>query len=201
MDGRFHDISIALYRRDHEGGRSALVHTYSSKDGAHERAARVAETMAALGGLDRVHDEPAAVRFRCAGWHESAIRRVFLEACKADPALPPEPRGLETEDRRTGQRITVEPLGDGSYRVRADGATDDEPSRAPAAANGLAKLAELVPEDDVTVLFPCRTDHDALVGLLLARALNVRAVLREEEAASARGVLVAPSSQEGAMIP
>jgi hypothetical protein len=181
--------------------RAAIVHTYSSRPSAPARVAFVTGAMVVLGGLVRVEDAPGAVRFPCAGWHEAAIRRVFLEACKTDPALPVEPRALAARDRRTDQEIHVEPLGDGLYRLHADGAAADEPSRAPAAANGLAKLAELVPEDDDTVLFPCRSDHHALVGLLLPRALNVRAVLREEEAAAARGVLVAPSSQEGAMTP
>jgi hypothetical protein len=44
--------------------------------------------------------------------------------------------------------------------------------------------------------FPCGHSHDALIGLLLPRALNVRAVLREEEAAVGRGNLVAPSQQK-----
>jgi hypothetical protein len=198
MDGRFHDITIALYRREGADGRSALVHTFSTHLRAEERVASVARRMVVLGGLEQVAGEHGAVRFPCAGWHEAALRRVFLEACKADPDAAPMTLPLETEDRRTGQRIAVEPLGGGAYRVHAE-ATDEELTRAPAAANGLAKLAELVPQDDDAVLFPCRTDHDALIGLLLPRAINVRAVLREEEAAAARGVLVAPSSQEGAM--
>ena len=43
--------------------------------------------------------------------------------------------------------------------------------------------------------FACGHDHDELVGLLLGRALNVRAAMREAEAAAARGVLAAPSAQ------
>ena len=35
-----------------------------------------------------------------------------------------------------------------------------------------------------------------LVALLLPRALNVRAILREEEDAGSRGMLVAPSQQK-----
>ena len=44
--------------------------------------------------------------------------------------------------------------------------------------------------------FVCAWPHDALMGLLLPRALNVRAVLREEEMAASRGTLVAPSAQK-----
>ena len=46
------------------------------------------------------------------------------------------------------------------------------------------------------VAFPCGHAHDALIGLLLKRAPNVRAVLREQEAALTRGVLAAPSQQK-----
>ncbi|MBT6146557.1 MAG: hypothetical protein HOH74_14060, partial [Gemmatimonadetes bacterium] len=45
------------------------------------------------------------------------------------------------------------------------------------------------------VSFGCGHDHDALVALLLQRAPNVRALVREEQAAAARGVLAAPSAQ------
>jgi len=40
--------------------------------------------------------------------------------------------------------------------------------------------------------------HDVLVGLLLPRAVNVRAAIREEEMSQTRGVLTAPSAQEPA---
>lgn len=60
------------------------------------------------------------------------------------------------------------------------------------------KLAELaVLEGESTqVEFPCKASHDALIGLLLPRALNVRAILREEESAGGRGLLAAPSQQK-----
>ena len=96
--------------------------------------------------------------------------------------------------------IRVEPLGAGRYRVLAEQVAEGATSRAPAVAAGLAKLAELTPvADDATVVaFPCGAGHDALVGLLLPRALNVRQALREQETLSSRGVMSAPSaSQEG----
>jgi hypothetical protein len=152
--------------------------------------------MRTLGGLDAGGGEPE-VRFPCATWHAAAARRLFLEACKQDPSKPPAPRPLEVADTRSDQTIRVEPLGGGAYRVRSAGGGGDTPDRAPAVAAGLAKLAELDTSDDGSVVaFPCRHEHDTLLGLLLVRALNVRAALREEEATASRGVLVAPSAQE-----
>ena len=67
-----------------------------------------------------------------------------------------------------------------------------------AITGGLAKLADisLSEEGEDVVLFPCSGGHDSLVGLLLVRALNVRAVMREEDSAAGRGVLSAPSAQQ-----
>ena len=66
------------------------------------------------------------------------------------------------------------------------------------ATAGLKKLAETAPVEGAQdqVAFSCGHPHDALVALLLPRALNVRAILREEESAGARGMLVAPSQQK-----
>jgi hypothetical protein len=196
MDAYFDEISIALYLQRRDDGPVGLVHTYSSKPGARERTAFVARAMRVLGGLEPAGAEDL-VCFPCGTWHAAAAKRAFLEACKADPAAPLAPRPLETTDRKTGQRVHVEPLGNGAYRVNAEGVTEGAPSRAPAVARGLAKLAELDPGDDPEVVgFPCERSHDALVGLLLPRALNVRAALQEEELKATRGVLAAPGAQE-----
>ena len=60
------------------------------------------------------------------------------------------------------------------------------------------KLAEVEADaaDDTRVRFGCGADHDALVALLLPRAVNVRSALREQELAASRGVLLAPSAQQ-----
>ena len=196
MDAQFEEISIALYRQDRAGGPVGLVHTYSRKPGADERIAFVTRAMAVLGGLERA-DGDDLVRFPCETWHAAAAKRLFLESCKVDPTASLTARSLEILDKKTGQQIRVEPLGAGTYRVHAEGVTDGAPSRAPAIARGLAKLAELDTGDDPAVVsFPCAQSHDALVGLLLARALNVRAALQEEEMKATRGVLVAPGAQE-----
>ena len=67
-----------------------------------------------------------------------------------------------------------------------------------AIAGGLKKLGEMNtdPENpDDRIVFSCGHSHDALVGLLLVRAPNVRVILRQEEATASRGVLTAPSQQ------
>ena len=138
------------------------------------------------------------MRFPCRTWHTAAGKRLFLEACKLDPASAVGPRPLETPDPRSEQSIRVESLADGSYRVHADGATEETPSRAPAIASALVKLGELTAADGdpAVVTFPCRHAHDVLLGTLLPRALNLRQALREEELNATRGVLAAPSAQQ-----
>ena len=67
-----------------------------------------------------------------------------------------------------------------------------------AIAGGLMKLGEMEDtgaDSRDTVAFDCAHAHDALVGLLLTRAPNVRIALREEEMGASRGVLSAPSQQ------
>lgn len=197
MDGHCHDISIALYRQERADGPAGLVHTYSSNAGAAGRIAFVAAAMATLGGLEIDGD---LVRFPCGTWHAAAARRLFVEACKLESSATVLPRPLEAADAKTGQLIRVEPLAAGRYRVLAEQVAEGASSRAPAVAAGLAKLAELDVADGepAVVGFPCGEAHDALVGLLLPRALNVRQTIREQEALSSRGILSAPSaSQEG----
>ena len=67
-----------------------------------------------------------------------------------------------------------------------------------AVARGYIKLCEAAPVDggDAQFAFSCGTDHHGLVGSLLYRAQNVRAVMQEEEMSASRGVLAAPSQQK-----
>ncbi|HCQ02539.1 MAG TPA: hypothetical protein DIT99_18460, partial [Candidatus Latescibacteria bacterium] len=78
----------------------------------------------------------------------------------------------------------------------ADGEAKDKDRRISFIAGGLIKLAQLEDQSVDTVAFDCKYAHDAMLGLLLVRAPNVRAVLREQEATASRGVLAAPSQQE-----
>jgi hypothetical protein len=196
MDPHCADISIGLYRTDEVDGPVGLVHTYSSVSGADERVRFLSQAMAVLGGLEQAGDESQQILFPCHTWHASAAKRLFLEAAKQDPSVVVVPRPLEVPDTRSEQTIRIEPLGGGAYRVHADGVTEETSSRAPAIAAALVKLAQLSASEDEVVSFPCGHEHDALVALMLLRAQNLRAALREEEMNASRGVLVAPSAQE-----
>ena len=197
LDPHFGDISIGLYRQQDDTGPVYRVFTYSRREGVEDRIAFVVKAMEVLGGM-----EPAGggrLRFHCGYAHHLAVKRVFLEACKLDPAGPVEPRPLQILDKKSGLQIQVLSEGDGVYRVTAHGEGKDRDRRISFIAGGLMKLAEM---DEVSgtldqVVFPCGQVHDALVGLLLVRAPNVRAVLREQEAVASRGVLAAPSQQDG----
>ncbi|MDP6352845.1 MAG: hypothetical protein QF926_15165 [Alphaproteobacteria bacterium] len=198
MDGRFHDISIALYEcRDRADRPAYRVHTYSGHDGADARIAWLTGAMGVLGGVEATGDDPHLLRFPCGARHGRACKQLFLEACKLDPQDPPAPRPLTIHDKKLDGTIRLESAGAGAYRVTAEGDGDRRDRRLAAVAGGLIKLAELDPSGDAEdqVAFPCGQPHDAMIGLLLVRALNVRSAIREREQAAARGVLAAPSAQ------
>lgn len=192
MDRHAEDITLALYLMS--DGTSAVVHSYSSRPFVPERLAWLAQAMRTLGGLV---GEDRSVAFPCGAWHELAARRVFLEACKLDPAHVVAPRPLAVHDARTDQAVHVEALGAGTYRVVAIPADPTAASRAPAVSAGLAKLGgmDVDAADSTIARFPCGAPHDEVVGVLLPRAINVRAALREIETAATKGILVAPSAQ------
>ncbi len=196
MDLHFHDITIALYRQEHNRKPIFRVHTYSNLDGATARIHGVSLAMKTLGGMLKTPD--GALYFPCGTAHEAACRRVFLEACKLSPeSAPAESRPLHTLDKKLRMTVTAHSSGSGSYRVTAASETPNAKRRISAIANGLMKLGEMerVGESYDTVTFPCEHAHDALVGLLLVRAPNVRVVRREEEMGGKRGVLSAPGQQ------
>lgn len=197
MDPRFHDISVGLYRKETADGPVAVVHSYSAKPGTDQRVAFIAGALIVLGGLETVDsDADQAVRLPCRDWHNAALKRLFLECFRVDPSSELEPRPLGAPDTRSEQTITLVPLGDGAYRVDSSGASEGEPSRAPTIARALVRLVQLDEIDETTVAFPCRRDHHELMGLMLVRAQNLRASLREEELTASRGVLAAPSAQQ-----
>lgn len=192
MDPHFHDISLGLYRQDGDPARF-IVHSYSTKPGAADRISFIRRAMCVLGGMS---DQDGFLTFPCGHEHQAAVRRTFLEAGKLSTG-DAETRPLETVDRKSGLTMKVTPLGDGLYQVGAEGEDKSKERRIKVVANGIAKLGEtiLVEGRDDQIQYKCNQDHHALTGLLLVRAPNVRALVREQELASSRGVLAAPSQQ------
>ena len=197
MDSHFHEISLGLYQLGSDDDASFLVHTYAGRRGGTERVEFVAAAMASLGGMSVEAQEASRVRFPCGSEHQFACRRNFLEAAKLPTGSELGARPLEIYDKKTDQTIDVQSRGEGEYLVRAGGDEDKQRRRAAVAALGLSRLGEmeLVADTSDQIRFGCGTPHDALIGLLLGRALNVRTAMREVEAQAARGVLAAPSAQ------
>lgn len=196
IDTHFKDITIALYREEQVNRTIFRVHTYSRIEGAEIRIQNVVQSMRTLGGMQTTTDE--FPYFQCGDKHEAACRRVFLEACKLPMHSAAEPLSLQTLDKKSKLIITVDSDGNGIYRVKTDGEGRPAERRVSAIAGGLMKLGEMnsVQESENNVVaFSCGHSHDALVGLLLVRAPNVRVIMREEEATAARGMLTAPSQQ------
>jgi hypothetical protein len=194
MDPHFQNITIALYRQDLSGRPGYLVHTYSHLEGAGDRIAGLRQTMTTLGGL-----EPSGelLHFACGAAHQAAARRAFLEAAKVAPGAEPPSKPLTVIDKKSQRKIMAVSLGNGRYQITADGAEEGKATRVDSVAAGLVKLGEMkAAGTSDQISFACGHAHDDLVGLLLPRALNVRAILREEEAAAGRGLLVAPSQQK-----
>lgn len=195
MDPHFHDITIALYRQDPAGRPEYLVHSYSRLEGVRQRVESLRHSMAILAQLVLVGN---LLHFACAAEHQAAARRTFLESVKLPPDAAAAPKPLTVLDKKSGRNITATNLGGGRYQITADGPEDGKAARIDGVVGGLVKLAEvaLVEGSPGQVAFSCGKSHDALIGLLLPRALNVRAILREEESAGGRGLLVAPSQQK-----
>ena len=202
IDPHFHDITIGLYRQQIADATTGtdfpafLVHTYSQIPGATDRIQEVVRFMQTLGGMLKTVD--GRLYFPCQHPHEAGCRRVFLEACKLASNTQTEPRPLNILDKKSQLTITVDSTGNGTYRVRANGEGRGAARRISAIAGGLMKLGEMEnveTENNDTVRFACGHSHDALIGLLLTRAPNVRVALREAEMDASRGVLSAPSQQ------
>lgn len=195
MDPHFRNITIALYEHERDGAPQYIVHSYSRLEGAQSRVDFVASALAVLAGLETAEGR---LRFACGALHDAAIRRAFLEACKLPPGAVLSPRPLAVLDKKLDRTVTASGLGPGLYELSADGPPEAWVSRVESIAAGLLKLAQLesLPGEPRRVRFSCGRTHDALIGLLLPRALNVRAFLREEEMAASRGVLAAPSARK-----
>ena len=195
-DPHCHDISLGLYREDVNGVAQFLVHTYSSVDGFRERVAYVTKALEVMLGLQAVPDAPGRLQFPCGLPHLRAVKRGFLDLCKLETGTPLEPKPLTAFDKKAAGNLTATGLGSGSYRMTFEEGLDAGPRRSKALAKGYAKLCELELCEDDRVTFPCKIDHDAMMGMLFFRSQNVRAAMQEEESAASRGQLSAPSQQE-----
>lgn len=198
MDPHCADITIGLYEHADEAGRPRYqLHSYSRHPGTAARLDFLAEAMARLGGMQRVAGSAPRLCWPCGDRHLSAAKRVFVEACKLSKPEQLTPRPLRLEDPKLPGVVVVAPEGSGRYRLTAaaDGTGDE--ARLKAICAGYLKLAEMDRWDasETGVRFGCGAPHDALMGLLLYRALNARAALRETEMMASRGVLAAPSAQ------
>ena len=198
LDRHFHGISIGLYRQQRAGGAELLVHTYSGIKGAAKRIDFLARTMAVYSGMAIVEGKEARLRFPCGARHHLASKRVFIEASKLSPVERAERPQMNIWDKRA--KATVEACGvrQGVYELRSDSEDEKAARRCEAIAAGLVKLGEMnwVEGEAGRIAFGCGESHDELVGLLLGRAVNVRAVEREQEMAESRGRLAAPSAQK-----
>ena len=197
MDPQCANISLGLYVREQDGTTCFKVHSYSFAPGAGERVAFVSRALSVLVGLDVRQEGDGWLQFPCGAAHARAIKRAFLDVCKlaSDAELPSKP--LRNFDKKADCDLEVVPRGPGSYEVVAAGEHGKAARRAEALAGGFVKLCEMsLGQTSAHISFPCGVSHDALLGLLMSRAQNVRAALREDQLASGRGVLAAPSQQK-----
>jgi hypothetical protein len=194
MDPHCSNITIGLYQPSGDTAEY-VIHSYSGLAAAGPRLDSIRHVIEILGGVE---DRQGRLRFPCGAAHQLAMRRLFLEACKLAPAAAVDPRPLAVPDKKLDGTVTVRNLGEGVYELTADGPAEPVAARLEAIAAGFRKLAEvdIVPAEPHRFRFGCGQSHHALVGLLLPRALNVRAAFREHEMAAARGTLVAPSAQK-----
>ena len=196
MDSHCDDITIALYMPESDQGPVYKVHTYSNLPSAAARIAEVAKIMQTLGGMEQTPD--GLLRFPCGHPHLQAAKRLFLDSCKIEPTTPVEVRPLRIFDKKANGTIAIANLGDGLYEARPEEDAQGQDRRVTTIARGLIKLGEMeeVADNTTQARFACGQSHDELIGLLLVRAPNVRAAMREAEDMASRGVLSAPSAQE-----
>ena len=192
-DKYFRDVSIALYAQENADGWCFLVRSFSSYDGIKARIGFILDGMKTLGGMETAGED--RLRFPCRTQHLVAVRRLFLQACKAKPEVAAQELSLSLWDKKSELRVTAKARGAGTYILSADG---NGGRRLMALRNAMIKLADVETDEEVgeQFYFACGHDHHALVSLLLQSAPNVRAVMREFEMNASKGVLLAPGSQK-----
>jgi len=198
MDRHCQNISLGLYCCDVDGAPQVLVHTYASAAEAQGRVEFIRQALIVMAGLESVHETSGLLHFPCQCLHERALKRAFLDVCKLETNTPLEMKPLTVFDKKASCGLTALKLGDGVYQMNAEQRTEVAQKRTAALAGGFVKLCDMeTPEgQDNQVAFSCQTNHDALIGLLMFRAQNVRNSMREEQLAASRGSLSAPSQQK-----
>ena len=197
MDRHCRSISLGLYCREIGSTPQVLVHTYSSVEGASERAQFITGALIVMAGLERVPDAPDWLRFPCKSFHQRALKRAFLDLCKLESNATLEAKPLAAFDKKAGCHLAVVNRGRGVYQIEHEQETAAAGKRAAALAFGFVRLCEMQAAEETAnrVSFRCEAAHDELMGMLMFRAQNVRAAMREEELTGSRGVLAAPSQQ------
>ena len=198
MDPHCHGISLALYRKDAEEVPQFLVHTYSSVEGESERVAFITRALVVMLGMEDVPGADGWIRFPCKTVHDRALKRAFLDLCKLETGSPLEPKPLTAFDKKANGNLIAVSLGDGVYEMKSEEPEEAGAKRATARSGGFLKLCEMetIEGGQNQVKFPCESSHDELIGMLMFRAQNVRAAMREAEDAASRGILAAPSQQD-----
>ena len=197
MDKHCQDISIGLYREETSAGPRFLVHTYNKSEEAAERVAFIRQTLLTMLGLESAGADSDWLKFSCGADHLRALKRAFLDLCKLETGAPLEPKPLKAFDKKANCDLEAVSLGAGKYQMKSASGEEQATKRATALARGFAKLCEMHELDGERdgVQFPCSSDHQALIGMLMYRAQNVRASMKEEEQSAGRGVLAPPSQQ------
>ena len=198
MDPHCQNISLGLYYREVGSTQQVMVHTYGCVAGATERVEFITRAIAVMVGLESVPSAPGWLRFPCQSFHQRALKRAFLDLCKLEPNTPLEPKPLTAPDKKAGCDLTIVGLGRGVYQMESEQQTEAAQKRAAALAAGFIRLCEMdaVQGKSNQASFRCKAGHDGLMGLLMFRAQNLRAAMREDDMTAARGIMAAPSQQE-----
>ncbi len=195
VDKTCNDISIGLYMRDGDNGPEYTVHSYAPYDGTSERIAHISGELERLAGMERVGNGDY-LRFSCGSAHVNAMKRIFTRICRVASDEPGKNYSLSIWDKKGECNIAAESQGDGVYRFYPEEFTPMAERRTKAVMNGICKLTRTEADEggEPIARFGCKTAHDAMVGMLLPDAVNVRAAAREQEELSGGGVLAAPSN-------
>ena len=183
MDSHCHDITIGLYEVSTVRPAEFVVYSYSGQPEASKRVSFISSAMRTLGAMVSGTDHPNYLMFECGLPHRAACRRLFLECCKLRNTDTLEERSSESIDKKTGSTIAVVPGRDGLFEITSNDKGEETEKRLSMIAQGFIKLAELeqLGNSATQVRFPCGLSHDAIMKLLLVRAMNARAAMREQE--------------------